>query len=111
MSGHERTEDTVTRDPEDRMTVNSPQEATGAEVSDKPSREEAATALTAALQGEIPAIVCYAQCWACMCDQHYDPPKPHPWAGAEDIEHAQAMGKPAPTGNCACHCAQPPTNY
>jgi hypothetical protein len=53
------------------------------------------------------AIVCYARCWSCMFGHCYSPPKPHPWAGAEDVEHAQATGQPEPTGNCACSCANP----
>jgi hypothetical protein len=56
--------------------------------------------------GEPGVIVCYARCWACMFDQHHDPPQPHPWAGDEDIEHARATGQPEPTGNCACPCAR-----
>lgn len=66
---------------------------------------ELAKQLLAALQGETPAIVCYSRCWDCQFDQHHNPPKPHPWADDEDREHAQATGQPAPTGNCACHCA------
>jgi hypothetical protein len=52
-------------------------------------------------------IVCYATCWPCKFDRHQEPPKPHPWYGPDDIEDAEATGAPAPTGNCACSCAQP----
>lgn len=68
---------------------------------------ELAQQLLAALNGQAPAIVCYSRCWACMFDQHYDPPQPHPWADDEDREHAKALGRPEPTGNCACRCAHP----
>jgi hypothetical protein len=67
---------------------------------------EAAALIIAALRGEAPAIVCYSRCWSCQFDQHYDPPKPHPWADDEDREHAAATGQPEPTGNCACTCAR-----
>jgi hypothetical protein len=50
--------------------------------------------------------VCFTQCEACQSDQHHDTPTPHPWAGPDDIEHAQTTGRPQPTGNCGCHCAR-----
>ncbi|MFJ3839430.1 hypothetical protein ACIPY6_28540 [Streptomyces sp. NPDC090054] len=65
-----------------------------------------AEALVAALNGQGPAIICYAKCDACQWGQHYDEPTPHPWAGSDDIEHAAATGQPEPTGNCGCYCAQ-----
>jgi hypothetical protein len=74
----------------------------------KPTPEEAAEQLAAALRGEIPAIICYAKCESCMFGYHYDEPVPHPWAGPEDLEHAAATGQPEPTGACACWCAKPP---
>ncbi|WP_406425689.1 hypothetical protein [Streptomyces sp. NBC_00842] len=54
----------------------------------------------------VTVTVCFAQCEACQSDQHYATPTPHPWAGPDDIEHAQATGRPQPTGNCGCHCAR-----
>lgn len=54
------------------------------------------------------AIVCYTKCWACMYGSHFDPPRPHPWADADDREHAANTGQPEPTGNCACQCARTP---
>jgi hypothetical protein len=74
-------------------------------MSAKPTPEERA-AILAALSGTGPAIVCYAKCEPCQWGQHYDEPAPHPWAGAEDREHAAATGQPEPTGNCACSCAR-----
>ncbi|MEU2510195.1 hypothetical protein ABZ621_36655 [Streptomyces sp. NPDC007863] len=72
----------------------------------KPQPAEVAQALVEALQGQRPAIVCYAQCEPCQWGQCYDEPTPHSWAGPEDIEHAQATGQPEPTGTCACSCAR-----
>jgi len=62
-------------------------------------------ALAAALQNGA-AIVCHAQCVPCQFGQCQPTPTPHPWAGAEDREHAAAIGQPEPTGNCACNCAR-----
>lgn len=71
---------------------------------------EAATALDDALQpGGAGVIVCYARCWACQFDEHHNPPKPHPWADADDLEHAKNTGQQPPIGNCACHCAKETT--
>jgi hypothetical protein len=53
------------------------------------------------------AIVCYSTCWSCKFGQCFEPPQPHPWADSEDIEAAEAARQPAPTGNCACSCANP----
>ena len=67
---------------------------------------EAAAALDVAVRsGNL--IACYSTCWECKFDQHCEPPAPHPWWDSEDVEHAKATGRPAPTGNCACHCAKP----
>ncbi|MEU2724033.1 hypothetical protein [Streptomyces smyrnaeus] len=58
-------------------------------------------------EGEQPGvIVCYAQCWACLFGQCHPEPVPHPWWDSEDVEHAEATGRPEPTGNCACPCAK-----
>lgn len=52
--------------------------------------------------------VCFTQCWACMLDHHYDPPRPHPWADDADLAIA-----PDPVGTskqvCGCYCATPET--
>lgn len=56
------------------------------------------------------AIICFAQCYACICDCHYDPPQAHTWMDKEDAEHA---GHPWPlppeiaaAKPCACPCAR-----
>ncbi|MER6778434.1 MULTISPECIES: hypothetical protein [unclassified Streptomyces] len=74
-------------------------------MSQQPAPEEL-QALAEALQGQRPAIICYAKCDACMCGYHYDEPTPHPWAGPDDIRHAAETGQPEPTGNCGCSCAR-----
>ena len=52
------------------------------------------------------AVVCYASCYSCMFDCHFDPPQWHTWADADDIEHAASTGQPDPsTSRCACSCA------
>lgn len=71
----------------------------------KPTPEQI-EAFRAAMAGETAAIICYAKCEPCMFDSHYDPVAPHPWAGPEDIEHAEATGQATPTGNCGCYCAR-----
>lgn len=58
----------------------------------------------------IGAIVCYTKCWACQFGDHFDPPKPHPWADIDDIEHARNTGQAEPTGVCACSCAKTPVD-
>lgn len=55
-----------------------------------------------------PVLVCvlFTQCWPCMFDDHYDPPRWHTWADAEDVEHAATTGQPDPRASpCACSCA------
>ncbi|MFD5509145.1 hypothetical protein ACFWIB_15390 [Streptomyces sp. NPDC127051] len=74
-------------------------------MSQQPTPEEL-QALAEALQGQRPAIICYAKCEPCQWGQHYDEPTPHPWAGPDDIEHAAATGQPEPTENCGCSCAR-----
>lgn len=54
------------------------------------------------------AIICYTKCEPCMYGDHFDPPEPHPWAGDEDLKHAQETGGDA-SGNCGCWCAQEAT--
>ncbi len=76
---------------------------------ERPTNAEVAAALSDALAGTHPVIICYAQCESCQWGYCYEPPAPHGWAGAEDIEHAQATGQPEPTGTCACPCARPAT--
>ncbi|MEU8682911.1 excisionase family protein [Streptomyces sp. NPDC048611] len=66
---------------------------------------EAIEALIAALQGKTPATICFARCESCMQGRHYRTVTPHPWAGAEDIQHALVTGQPEPSGSCGCHCA------
>lgn len=51
-------------------------------------------------------ILCFTRCEACMQNYCYEPPVAHPWAGADDLEHARETGLPEPTGICACPCAQ-----
>jgi hypothetical protein len=52
------------------------------------------------------AIVCYANCYSCMFDCHFNPPEWHTWADPEDIEHAAKTGQPSPAeSRCACSCA------
>ncbi len=34
-----------------------------------------------------------------------NPPAPHTWADADDVEHAKATGREEPTGLCGCPCA------
>lgn len=75
-------------------------------MSDTPPPEQVAETLAAALRGETPAIICYTKCESCMYGYHYEPPRPHRWAGDEDIDHAKATGQPEPTGNCGCWCAK-----
>lgn len=57
------------------------------------------------------AVVCYAQCYACMFDSHYDPPKVHTWMDDDDAEHAGHTLPLAPeviaAKPCACPCAKP----
>jgi hypothetical protein len=49
----------------------------------------------------------YARCWACMLGQC--PGGNHPWADADDIEHAKATGQPDPSEQkCGCVCADGP---
>lgn len=49
----------------------------------------------------------YARCWSCICGQC--PGGGHPWADAEDIEHAKATGQPDPMDQkCGCVCADGP---
>lgn len=74
-----------------------------------PTATETAQTLNEAVQtGGI--IICHTKCWACLADQHYEPPQAHPWADADDIEHARSTGRPEPTGNCGCYCAKEPTS-
>ncbi|MGW4075934.1 hypothetical protein ACWELB_20890 [Streptomyces asiaticus] len=75
-------------------------------MSQTPTPEELET-LHDALTGTRPAIVCYATCWFCKFGQCYEPSAPHPWWDSEDVEHAEAVGQPAPAGNCTCPCARP----
>lgn len=46
-------------------------------------------------------IVCYARCWGCVYDQHYEPPEWHTWADMEDIEANPDAAK----SRCGCFCA------
>lgn len=60
-----------------------------------------------AVRGE--NVVCYANCYSCMFDCHFDPPQWHTWADSEDIEHARNTGQPDPsTSRCGCSCAVAP---
>jgi hypothetical protein len=55
------------------------------------------------------ATVCMAQCYACMFDSHYNPPRWHTWADDEDTEHAKNTGQPDPReSRCGCECANAP---
>lgn len=74
-------------------------------MSQNPTPEDAQNLLDA-LNGQLPAIVCYVTCWDCMSGNCHQPPAPHPWWDDEDVEHAKATGQPAPTGNCVCPCAR-----
>lgn len=67
---------------------------------DSPTLDEVNAAITSGN-----AIVCYAKCWPCTANGHYDPPQHHVWADDEDIEHARKTGQPEPTGRCGCWCA------
>lgn len=49
----------------------------------------------------------YARCWPCQFQQC--PGGWHPWADAEDIEHAAKTGQPDPSDQkCGCVCADGP---
>jgi hypothetical protein len=48
------------------------------------------------------AIICLAECWACLCRQHYDEPVLHIWWDEDDVEHARNTGQEPPTGWCGC---------
>jgi hypothetical protein len=53
-----------------------------------------------------PAIVCYAKCWPCNLDNHYEQPQWHAWADDEDMEHARETGQGDISGQrCGCYCA------
>lgn len=67
------------------------------------SPEQAAEISSAIKSGNV--RVCYAKCWPCITGFHFNPPQPHTWADAEDIEHAKATGREEPTGPCGCPCA------
>lgn len=57
------------------------------------------------------AIVCYSRCYPCMFESHFDPPKWHTWADADDIDNAKDTGQPDPRfSRCACHCAKAATD-
>jgi hypothetical protein len=48
------------------------------------------------------------RCWPCMTDGCFDTPTLHVWWDSEDIEHAAATGRPAPSGWCGCaFCGEP----
>jgi len=51
-------------------------------------------------------IICYATCWSCKFGECYETPTPHPWWDQDDVEYSEAVGNPAPTGNCACSCGK-----
>jgi hypothetical protein len=54
-------------------------------------------------------IITYARCWSCQFGSHYDAPKWHGWADAEDIEHAEKTGQDVEAikgSRCACECAR-----
>lgn len=52
-------------------------------------------------------VVCFAQCWPCQLDQHYDPPRWHTWADDEDVAYAESTGRPDPReSRCGCGCAE-----
>jgi hypothetical protein len=74
-------------------------------MTDKPP-PEVVEAFVSALRGETPAIICPTRCEPCMYGECYDPPKPHPWAGRDDIAHAARTSQPKPAGNCGCSCAR-----
>lgn len=73
----------------------------------EPTTDEAAKAFAQAIANGTGAIICYTRCWSCMFSQCYNPPQPHPWWDAEDVEHAASTGQQPPSGNCACNCAKP----
>jgi hypothetical protein len=51
-------------------------------------------------------IVCFARCWACNFDNHYDPREWHTWADEDDVAHAEAIGAADPReSRCSCWCA------
>jgi hypothetical protein len=49
-------------------------------------------------------IVCYVTCWGCKFDDHNL--EPHPWWGPDDVENAELLGRPAPSGDCTCNCLE-----
>lgn len=55
------------------------------------------------------AVVCFANCYSCMFDCHFDPPQWHTWAAKGDVEHAAKTGQPDPSeSRCGCACADAP---
>lgn len=57
-----------------------------------------------ALVSQVGITICYARCVACQFGQC--PGGDHRWAGFEDIEHAESIGKPETAeGRCSCPCA------
>jgi hypothetical protein len=61
-------------------------------------------------------IACYATCWACKFDDHFDEPTPHTWMDMDDVECSQdserlmALTKDelATERPCACRCGGQP---
>lgn len=59
-------------------------------------------------------IICYAECWPCQFEQHYDPPQAHTWMDDDDRDHALATGQITAETDlkterlCGCRCAVEP---
>jgi hypothetical protein len=60
--------------------------------------------------------VCYAMCWACKFDSHFDEPTPHTWMDDEDLMCSRDAARLAALTTaqlaaerpCACRCAGGP---